>query len=415
MTDHTLLFMVLLLIALSCFFSGSETAIMSLNHFRLHHLKRKEHKQAERLLQLVERPDRLLGVILFGNTTTNIVASSLATAWALQVFGDKGPLVASFALSFIILVFAEMTPKTLAAMHPERFAFRVSWVMKGLLTVFSPIVWFLSYFSSFILALFRIKVGKKELPRLSRDELRSIVMAVSDSDQPNYRSMLLRLIDSETITVEDVMVPMSDIVAINLDDDETDVLDLINTTVFRYLPLYQGQLNHIVGLIDVGRFFQQKGEDAFSMEYLLKQSEPAYFIPEGASIMTQATQFRDMARHTGFVVDEYGDLQGLVTLDDVIEEIVGEFSDSLQDTMKMIRRQDDGSVVVDASLSLRVINRELGYQLSSQGAKTLSGFIVEELDGLPLSPLCLVAQGLRIEVISLSNHCIREVRLLLRD
>ena len=175
-------------------------------------------------------------------------------------------------------------------------------------------------------------------------------------------------------------------IAINLDDDEATVLHRINTASFRYLPLYQGQLNHIVGLIDVGRFFQQKGERPFSMESLLKQSEPAYFIPKGTSIMTQATQFRDMARHTGFVVDEYGEIQGLVTLDDVIEEIVGEFSDSLQDTMKMIRHQEDGSVVVDAGLSLRIINRELGCQLH-HGAKTLSGFIVEELDGLPLSPM----------------------------
>lgn len=412
MTDHSLLMMVLLLILLSCFFSGSETAIMSLNHFRLHHLKRKDNPKAARLLKLVERPDRLLGVILFGNTTTNIVASSLATAWALQVFGDKGPLLASFILSFVVLVFAEMTPKTLAAMNPERFAFRVSWIMKALLQLFYPVVWMLSGVSSGILALFRVKVEKKELPRLSRDELRSIVMMVGGHEQLDYQAMLLRLIDSETVTVEDIMVPMSDIVAVNLDDDAATILSLLKASSLRYLPLYQGQLNHVVGLVDLGRFFQQWDKQNFTVDYLLKQSEPAYFIPEGASIITQASQFRDMARHTGFVVDEYGDLQGLVTLDDVIEEIVGEFSDSLQDTLKMIRPQEDGSITVDASLSLRVLNRELSCRLKSNGAKTLSGLIVEVLDGLPQAPLCLSLQGMQIEVLSFSDHCIKEVRIL---
>jgi len=408
----TLLLILLILIVLSGFFSGSEIGMMSLNRYRLRHLVKKNHKQAIRVNQLLARPDRLLSVILIGNTLANIVASMVATLLGQRFYGDVGAIIATAILTLVILVFSEMTPKTLAAMHPQQVAFLSSLPLLILQKIFAPIVRLISWITTLILRLFGISMDQVQKEALSSDELRSMMHEAGGLLPIEHKSMLISLLDLEQARVEDIMVPKADIVGIDLEQPWSELLEQLETAQHTRLPLYRSTIDNLVGMIHLRSVLNLVMDEQLDMEGLLSIAEAPYFIPEATSLNVQILNFQKMKRRSCFVVDEYGDLQGLVTMEDILEEIVGEFTTDIAALSKDITPQDDGSVIVDASITLRNLNRLLNWQLPAIGPRTLSGLIIEYLGYIPPADCCLMIEHYQIEVLKVSENIIKSVRMV---
>jgi len=407
----TLFIILIFLIVLAAFFAGTEIGMMSINLYKLKYLVKKNNKQAIRVNKILARPDQLLSVVLIGNTLANIVASTIATLIGQRLYGDVGVAVATAILTLVILVFSEMMPKTFAAIYPQKVAFLTSLPLKILQWILAPLVHATSFISNAILRLFGVSVSGMQKEALTGEELRSVVHEAGGLMPVEHKSMLISLLDLESATVEDIMIPKSEIVGIDLEQPWLQLLEQLETAQHTRLPLYRDSIDNLVGMIHVRDVLNLALEDKLDIHSLLDSADTPYFIPEGTALNMQILNFRKMKRRISFVVDEYGNILGLVTMEDILEEIVGEFTTDIADLSRDITPQADGSVIVDASLTLRHLNRMMNWQLPLIGPKTLSGLIVEYLGYIPPADSCLTIDNYRIEVLKVSDNTIKGVKM----
>jgi len=391
---------------------------MAINRIRLQHQAESGSKQASRILALLERPDRLIGLILIGNNFVNILASAIATILAVRLFGDAGVAIATGALTLTILIFAEVTPKTFAALHPERIAGPVSLVLRPLLWLFYPLVWVTNLLSNGLLRVFGIDQESSAHHRLTKDELRTLMLQSGHRIPARRHSMLLSILDLEKVQVDEIMVPRGEINGLDLEDDPEDLLDQLRTSQHTRLPLFRGDIEQIIGILHLRTALklldtldQSTLEDQLHDRLMALVDEP-YFIPLSTPLHTQLFNFQKSKERMAIVVDEYGEVQGLLTIDDILEEIVGEFTtDHVQETSPDLHPQDDGTWIVDGSATLRDLNKALEWTLPTDGPRTLSGLIVEQLEFIPDQSLCVALGPYRMEILAVQDNRIRSVRM----
>lgn len=407
-----ILFSVLgVLILFSGFFSGSETALVSLNRYRLKHLVNSGHKGAQMASALLERPDRLFGLILIFNNFVNILASAIATVIGLKLFGEAGIAIATGLLTFVILIFAEVTPKTYAAQYPERLAFPAAYALKILMWIFYPLVLFINTITNGLLKLFGVhKTSNND--SLSPEELRTIVNETGSMIPAKHQKMLLNILDLEAVRVEDIMVARNDIVGLDMSEDWDDILVQLTHSLHTRLPVYKNNIDHIYGFIHLRKALTIVSTPGAGKEELKKIIAPCYFIPEATPLNKQLINFQKNKRRTALVVDEYGDIQGIVTLDDILEEIVGEFTTDPADTlMKEVLHQEDGTVLVDGSANLRELNRMMSWHLPTNNAKTINGLILEFLQSIPEPNTSVLIGHYAIEIKQISGNTVKTVKI----
>lgn len=405
-----LLSLLVVLLLLSAFFSGSETALMSLNRYRLRHKAREGHRGARIAEQLLSRPDRLLGLILLGNNLANFSAASLVAVIAFKIGGQPAVAIGTLFLTLAVLIFSETAPKTLAALHPERLAFPAAMIYYPLLKIAYPVVWLINAASNGILLLFGVRDKGNDLQSLSREELRTVVHEAGSRISSRYRQMLLSILDLEKVTVDDVMVPHNEIVGIDLDDDDDDIEDTIAASQYTRLPVYRDNIDEVIGILHLRRL-ANLSHRKISKDALQQMLTEPYFVPEGTPLSTQLVQFQRRGERIAMIVDEYGDIQGVVTLEDILEEIVGEFTtDPANDENDVVKDGPD-TYIVNATANIRELNRSQDWKLPTGGPKTLNGLIVELLETIPKPTTCLNISGYPIEIIETDDNRIRTVRI----
>ena len=402
-----------ILLLLSAFFSGSETGLMTLNRYRLRHLAEAgKNPGARRAQQLLKRPDRLIGLILLGNKFVNVLASMLTTLIALRIAGEAGIAIAAGLLTLVILIFSEVTPKTLAALHPERIAFPAAFVYIPLLKLFYPLVWVVNVIANAILRrLLGVSPEEGATDALSTEELRTVVMEAGAMIPKRHQEMLLNLMDLEKVTVEDIMVPRNEITGIDIEDDWNMISRTLAESQHTRLPLYRESIDHVIGILHMRDVLPLLHRDELDHEGLEKVARELLFIPENTSLNRQLLNFQREKRRTGFVVDEYGDIQGLVTVADILEEIVGEFTSDPAAHFEDIVPQNDGSWLVDGSINIRSLNSALGMKLSTNGPKTLNGLITEYLEMIPQTGTSLLLGRNPVDILQVKDNTIRTVRI----
>lgn len=412
----------IVLILISGFFSSSETSMLSLNPYRLKHLVKKGHKGAVRSSFLLHRPDRLISVILIGNNLVNILATIVAGAITVKLFGDSeliNVVLLPLVLTIIILIFAEVTPKSIAAIYPEKVAFPASIVLKPLLVLLYPIVATVNSVSGAIAQAFGLNTsGARLVDHLHPEELRTVVDEAGDLIPDQHQGMLLNVLDLGKATVEDILVPRNEVSGIDLESDIENIMELIRTTEYTRLPVYEGDINKVVGVLHlrrVARFIQSGSQNVTKQAILDHVSEP-YFVPESTPLTTQLLNFQKEKKRVALVVDEYGDILGLATLVDLLEEIVGDFAtDAAEDEETEIIERKDGWFSIDASMSVREINRDIGWKLPTDGPKTLNGLIVEYLESIPDAVAGFELDGYRVEIQELSDTKIEKALVFEKD
>ena len=398
------------LIILSACFSGSETGMMALNRYRLRHLAGSGHRGARRASRLLERPDRLIGLILLGNNFVNIAASSLATVIALRLLGEAGIALAAGLLTLVILIFAEVAPKTYAALHPERVAFPAAHVLTALLVVFQPLVVAVNWMANGVLRLLRLSPSGTDRDSLSREELRTVVAEAGALIPRRHRQMLMSILDLEKVTVDDIMIPRQEINAIDLDDPPSEILEQIMHTQHTRIPLYRGDINEIEGILHLRRVVAPPREEDLA-EYLRTQASEPYFIPAGTALSVQLLNFQRAHQRIGLIVDEYGEIEGLATLEDLLEEIVGQFTTDPTDHSSEVHPQTDGTYLVDGSANVRELNRAMHWELPTEGPKTMNGLIIEHLGAIPEPGTSLMITGYPIEIMQTTGNAVRTARI----
>ena len=405
-----LLGLLIFLIMCSAFFSSSETGMLSLNRYRLKHMAKEGHKGAKRVTILLSRPDRLLGTILVGNNVVNILAASIATVLAVDIWGEAGIAIATAGLTIVVLIFGEITPKTLAALRPELVAFPASRLLLLLQRLLYPVVWTTSTISNVLLRLLGIDPSQRASDSLSTEELRSVVRESGAGMPKNRQNMLLGILDLERVTVDDIMIPRNEVTGINLDDDLESIISLLTNTTHTRLPVFRTDINQIEGIVHMRQIARLLTHNELSKEALLAACNEPYFVPEGTPLSTQLINFQKQKRRIGIVVDEYGDVIGIVTLEDILEEIVGDFSN--QDTLRSpdIHPQEDGTQVIDGAAYIREINKALDWHLPCDGPKTLNGLVTEALESIPDSAVCLKIGPYRLEILQSSDNRVKSVR-----
>ena len=402
-----------LLIILSGFFSSSETGMMALNRYRLKHLSKTGHRGARRASRLLDRTDQLIGVILIGNNFVNILASAIATLIAVRIWGDAGVVIATVALTIVILIFSEVTPKTLAALYPERIAFPASYILAPLLKVLYPVVWCVNLITNNLLRLMGVRpLGRPGDEHLSREELRTLVNESGPMLPSKHQDMLLSILDLEKVTVNDIMVPRNEVVGIDLEHGIEEILRLIRGSQHTRLPVYRGDINNTVGILHLRNVSRLLASEEVNKATLMQLCREPYFIPESTPLHIQMFNFQKERRRIGIVVDEYGDVLGVATLEDILEEIVGEFTtDFASSSSQDILPQEDGSAIVDGTTPVRSLNRVMELNLPTDGPKTLNGLITEHLETIPDNNLCLKLFGLRLETLQIKDNVIRTIRI----
>lgn len=404
-----LLFGILLTcLVISAFFSASETGMMSLNRYRLRHLQ-KSQRSARLVAHLLDRPDRLLGLILIGNNLVNILASAIGTVIAIRLWGDAGIAIATGAVTVAVLVFGEVTPKTLAALRPERFAFPAAYVLKVLMYVLYPAVWCINQVTNGLLRLLDIDPNRRPDEVLSSDELRIIVGEAGPMIPPRHKRMLLNILDLEEITVDDIMVSRHDIFGIDLDEDDAAIIQAVRGSEHTRVVLYREDLSNVLGLLHLRSASGFVFGDRLDRDAMQRAAIEPYYIPEGTPLNTQLMNFQKLKRRIGIVVDEYGSVRGLVTLEDILEEIVGEFTSNIGDQTPDIVSQADGSYLIDGGTSIRDINRSLQWDLPADGPRTLNGLLLEHLEAIPEAHVGLRIGAYDFEILELQGKMIHQV------
>lgn len=387
---------------------------MAINRYRLRHKARLRRRYAVSLVKLLKRPDRLLGAILIGNTFANMLASSLATLIAFHFWGDEGALLAAIVITFVVLIFAEIGPKTLAAIYPDKVAYWVVYPINFFLKILYPVVWLANAITNGLLKLFSINVTNYSLEPLSREELRSIVYDTGGKISRQYQNMLLGILDLNKLTVDDVMTPQHEIEGIDIEQDWEKIVEKINKFHQDWIPFYRKNVNQIVGVLftyDILRLFATKM--TLNKEILQKLLQEPYFVPAGTSLQIQLRYFQQTQHKVAFVVDEYGEVQGLLTLNSILEEIVGDFTSSVPKGQR-IQRQPDSSYLADGSFSVRDFNRATGWELPLNGPRTLNGLIVEYLQALPHPGTAVLITGYPIEIIKVKDNRVKLARVFPR-
>lgn len=402
-----------LMLILSAFFSGSETALMSLNRYRLRHLVKLRHTGAIKANELLQRPDRLLGLILLCNNFVNNFASSITTIIAIKLYADEESSVAIAAviLTIVMLVFSEVTPKTFSAVKPEILAFPAAWIYKPLLKVLYPVVGFVNLFVNLLLRLGGVNVKENgHDTQLSKDELKSIITEAESLMPVRYQKMLLGILDLESATVEDIMTPRNEIFGIDLEQPIEDIIEQIKNSPHTQLAVYKKNIERVVGFLHLRKVLVLVNQENFDKQTIMSLLSKPIFIPESTPVHTQMLNFKNEKSRIGLVVDEYGDVQGLVTLDDLLQEIVGELLTD-DDTA---RKQSDGSYLVDANITVRELNRVTQWSLPTEGPKTLNGLIIELMETIPEQGTSIQLHGHPLEIIKRDENTVKLVKFLPR-
>jgi len=405
---HTgwLFFFLLILFLLSAFFSGTETALMALNRYKLKHLARK-NKGARLAMKLLEKPDRLIGVILLGNNLVNILITQLATFIGFRLGGNAGIAISTGILTLLLLVFAEITPKTIAALKAEKIALPASYVYIILLKVAYPLVWLINLFSNALVRLVGVDPKTNALQSLNHEELKSVVHEAGGMIPENHQDMLLRVLDMESITVDDIMIPRTEISGIDLEDDWNDIEEQILRSNFTRMIVYRGGINNVQGFLHLRRLLPLFHDNKMEREHFENAIVPPYFTPEGIPLTQQLINFQEAKRRMALVVDEYGDVQGLVTIEDILEEIVGQFSSSPANFDYDVRVHDDGTTWVDGAMHIREVNRKLKINLPTNGPKTINGLVTEHLGHIPSPSTSIMINGYPMEVRKTLNNAVK--------
>lgn len=399
-----------LMLILSAFFSGSETSLMALNRYRLRHLIKLKHAGAMKAHKLLQRPERILGLILLGNNFVNNFAASLATVIAIKLYADDESVIAIAAgiLTIVMLIFSEVTPKTLAAIRPELLAFPAAWIYTPLLKIFYPVVWFVNLFVKLLLRIAGVDVSKHSQDSLNKEELKSIITEAESLMPVRYQKMLLGILDLESATVEDIMTPRNEIVGIDLEASIEDIIMQIKSSVHTQLAVYKKSIDRVVGFLHLRKVLLLVNQEDFDKQSIINLLTKPSFIPENTPVHAQMLRFKSEKMRIGLVVDEYGDVQGLVTLDDLLQEIVGEL---ITDDVTA-RKQSDGSYLVDATITVRELNRVMQWSLPTQGPKTLNGLIIEFMETIPEPGTSIKLHGHPLEIIKRDEHAVKLVKFL---
>ena len=401
------------LILASAFFSSSETSMMAINRYRLKSLSNQNNAQAKRTEKLLANLDHLIGTILLGNNFVNIFASSIATILAIKLWGEGSIVYASILLTFVILIFAETTPKTFAAKNPEKIALPASIIISGLIILFKPFVWLIAKLSNLILKLLGIK-NESQANGVSSEELRMVVNDAKPVIASNYQKMLLNIIDLEKVKVEDIMIPRHELISVDI-NNHSEILSQLERIQHTRLLTFDGSSDNITGVLHMRDVVNLYAKGNFSIDNVIKLIRKPYFIPEGTSLAHQLAHFQTKKRRLGLVVDEYGEVRGVVVLEDILEEIVGQFTSNQNETIEEVIQQKDGSYLIDPRISIRELNTLLKVNLSTAKAKTLNGLILETLQSIPKRDISLKVDNVLIEIMQISDQTIKLVRLTKLD
>ncbi|MGY4676416.1 HlyC/CorC family transporter [Pasteurella sp. P03HT] len=410
----TLFIVLIVLLITSAYFSGSETGLLAANRYRLRHLAEKGHKGAKKAEKLLKKTDVLLSLILICNNLVNITASAITTIIGMRLYGDAGVAIATGALTFVMLIFSEILPKTIAARYPEKVAFTSSHLLSVFLRLFTPLVYLMNLIIQGILALLRLKSESKS-QSLSPEELRSIVNESGKFIPSAHQEMLLSILDLEEVTVDDIMVPRNDIGGIDIDDDWKSIMRQLNHAAHGRVVLYKGSMDeNILGMLRVREAYRlMLDKNEFSKETLIRAADEVYFIPEGTALNAQLLNFRNNKERIGLVVDEYGDIKGLVTLEDILEEIVGEFTTSTAPSIEEeVIPQSDGSMIIEGSTNLRDLNKLFDWNLDTEEARTFNGLILEHLEEIPEEGTVCEINGLQITILEVADNMIKQAKVV---
>jgi Mg2+/Co2+ transporter CorB len=407
----TLFAVVAACLLVSAFFAGSETALMSLNRYRLRHLARAGHRGAMVAERLLKRPDRLIGMMRLGDTLSNVAATSITTLIALRIGGDSVVAIAGGVLILCLLVFSEITPKTLAALYPERFAFPAGFVYVPLLKLFWPLLWVVNSFTNGLLYIMGVRSDEAPLHSMSSEELRSVVTEAGALIPKRHQKMLLSILDLEKITVEDIMVPRNEISGLDINHDWDEIVMQLHSSQHTRLPVYEDSIDNILGFLHARQVLHLIAQDKMDKDGLREVLREAYFVPEGTSLQRQLLNFQTAKRRIGLVVDEYGDIQGLVTLEDILEEIVGEFTTDPAAQHKDVYKESETSYLVNGSANVRGLNRAMQLKLPIDGPKTLNGLILEFLETIPQPGTAFKLADHSFEIVQTTDNAVKTVRL----
>ncbi|MBI3343438.1 MAG: HlyC/CorC family transporter [Gammaproteobacteria bacterium] len=399
------------LIFLAAFFAGSETGLLTLNRYRLRHLVKIKHRGAIHAQALLQRTDRLIGLLILGNNFANNLATAVATVIGLQLLGEAGAAIAVGLLTIVGTIFTDVAPKTLGALYSERVAFPAAYVLRPLLKLLYPVVWLVSALSNGVLKLLGVSIGASEKNHLSHEELRTVVNEAGALIPQRHQRMLLSILDLEKITVEDIMVPRNEIVGLDLNDDWEQILAQLTSSQHTRLLVYRDGIDNVVGILHLREALRLMSREDFNKEALKEVMKDPYFVPEGTPLNTQLLNFQRQKRRIGLVVNEYGDIQGLVTLEDILEEIVGEFTSDPYATVSDVYPQTDGTYLVDGSTNIRDLNRMMHWDLPTDGPKTLNGLILEYLETIPAPGTSLRLAGYPIDIIQTTENAVKMVKI----
>jgi len=398
------------LLILSAFFSSTETALMSLNRYRLRHRARSGDRSARVTEKLLQRPDRLIGLILLGNNAVNLAAAALVTLISLRLGGERAIWIGTLILTFVVLIFAEVAPKTIAALHPARIAMPAALIYYPLQKLAYPVVWFINLLANSLLRLLGVRPDQIASHSLSSEELRTVVAEAGAMVPRQHQRMLLSILDLDAMTVDDVMVPRQEILGIDLDRNWSQNIATIRDCRFHRLPVYQDDVDNIVGVVQVSKLLPDFANGTLDERRLMQLTQEPYFVPEGTPLNSQLLNFQEHQRRSAFGVDEYGDVQGLVTSEDILREIVGEF-DTGRAPASIGITQEEHSYIVNASANVRELNRMMNWTLPTDGPKTLNGLIIEQLETIPESGTGVTVADYPIEILDTTEHGIKTVRV----
>ncbi len=399
---------------LGAFFSGAETGIVSLNRYKLRNLVKQNHRAAKLVDALLTRPDRFFGIVLIGNNLANAATAAIAAIVMQRLYGSTGAAIATFIVTLITIIFAEIIPKMLGALFPERIAFPASFVLWPLLKVLYPLVWLTNVVSNGFLRLFGVDPEKASSDQLSPDELRTVVRESGKMISPRYRGMLLNILDLGQMTVQDIMIPRTQVAGIDLDRSDADIMLLLQNSDFTRIPVYQGEINKVIGILHmrrVGKLVDDDSSERDLRDFIISNMREPYFVPETTPLNVQLLNFQKEKRRMALVVDEYGDVQGVITIEDILEEIVGEFTTNLGESKSEYQRLADGKYSIDCSVNIRDINRHLDWHLpiKSNNVRTLNGLFIDHLGVIPANNVCFSIGTYRFETTYIADNKIQTV------
>ena len=393
---------------MSAFFSGSETSMMAINRYRLKHLVKEKNKSAKRVAKLIERTDRLLGVILIGNNFTHTLSTALATVVAIRIWSDSAVLTVTVFMTIIMIIFAEVMPKTIAALKPESIAFPSSYLLKPLSKVLSPLITLVSFVSNGVTKLIGIDLDSADKDELRPEELRTLLQ--TSGVPKRQEEMLMGIFDMDYLSVNDVMIPKNEIVGIDLNDDIEQVLEQLQKIDFTYIPCFEDSIDNIQGFLSLNKKADFLGNNIQSKEMLKAGLQEPLFVPENTPLYKQLANFQSSGRRVGLIVDEYGDIEGIITLRSILEIIVGEIATESIEKMD-IMPQADGTYLIEGGMMIRDLNKRLEWELPTEGPKTLSGLILEEIQTIPDTNIGLTIEGYRIETVLIKDNVIKLAKL----